>query len=181
MAGSYNSQSNPGAFVASTNIWDVGEIYSIEGLKPELQELLVRLYQNLNLMSLALNLKDTGYYSTQEFLNSQAFFPNPNSPQSSTPVLRQAFRTTVDFGTLPNATTISVQHNIDVNEAYTFTRIYACATQTNATSFIPIPYTSNTANQNIELYVDDEFVYITTADDWSSYTTCYVVLEYIKQ
>src|SRR5690606_40889986 len=71
---SYPPQLNLGAFVPTTNIWDPSELYTLD-IQPEFRELLVRLYQNLNNMSLLLNLKDTGYYTLEEFLNSQAFFP----------------------------------------------------------------------------------------------------------
>lgn len=184
MAGSYNSQANPGLFVPTTNVWDVTQIYSIDVTKPEFKELLVRLYQNINNISLALNLKDSGYYSLQEFVNSQRFFPDPNlnSTTAAVPVFRQVFRTVVNFGALPNAGTKSVAHNIAVNSGYSFTRIYGCASNTAATSFLPLPYATPAAlNQNILLNADNTMVNITTGIDYSSYTTCYVILEYIKQ
>ena len=37
----------------TTNVWDPSQIYETEGLTEPLQELLVRLYQNLNQMALA--------------------------------------------------------------------------------------------------------------------------------
>jgi hypothetical protein len=47
---------------------------------------------------------------------------------------------------------------------------------------IPIPYSSTTnIDNNISIQVDDTDVNITTAADYSVYTICYVVLEYIKQ
>lgn len=180
---SYASQSNPGAFVGTTNVWDVSEIYEQEGLTPQLKELLVRLYQNLNNMSLLLNLKDTGYYDVQEFLNSQLFFPNPMLVGTgTTATYRQVFRTVVNFGALPNTTTKSIAHNIQVVQGYTFTKIYGASSNTLSTSFIPLPYASTTAvADNIELYIDDVNVNITTGIDYSSYTTTYIILEYIKQ
>lgn len=183
MAGSYPSQMNLGLFVPTTNIWDVGQIYDVPNITPELQELLVRLYQNLNVMSLALNLKDSGYYVRQEFLNSQAYFPDPtlSSLTPSAPVYRQVFRMTVDFGALPNATTKSVAHGIDIVETYSFTRIYAASSDQVNFSYIPIPYASPTSADNIEINVDATNVNITTGSDRSLYLKTYVVLEYIKQ
>lgn len=183
MAGSYPSQLNPGMFVPTTDVWDVSQIYQIEDLSPELQELLVRLYQNLNNMSLALNLKDTGYYSLQEFLNSQAFFPDPtlSSTTSAAPVYRQAFRTTVNFGALPNTGTKSVAHGIAIMGTYSFTRIYAAASDQIGMNYIPIPYASPTDTNNIELSVDATNVTITTGSDRSAFLITYVILEYIKQ
>src|ERR1700676_4672214 len=93
-----------GAFVPTTNIWDVTEIYSVNVNSDEFKELLVRLYQKLYKMSILFNLKDTGYYPTQEFVNSQLFFPNPslNSSTMATSVYRQVFRMTINFGPLPD-------------------------------------------------------------------------------
>ena len=182
MPGSYSSQSNPGAFVPLTNIWDVQQLYSTDVNTPEFKELLVRLYQNINNIALVLNIKDSGYYSNQEFLNGQLFFPNTlqNNDPLDSPDFRQVFRTTVNFGALPNAGTISIPHNIDVNNGYTLTRMYGAATNTSSTSFLPIPYASPTLNKNIELNADDTNVNITTAIDYSGYTTCYCILEYLK-
>ena len=59
------------------------------------------------------------------------------------------------------------------------TKIYGTATDA-AGNGIPIPYPSNTANANIEINVDLTNVNITTAIDYSAFTTTYVVLEYLK-
>lgn len=187
MAGSINSQSNFGAFVPTTNVWDIGRIQEVDIKSPEFKELLVRLYQNVNNISLLLNIKDSGYYSLQEFINGQLFFPNPaldsTTPQS--PSYRQVFRTVVNFGPLPNATTTSIPHNIQIDTVlptnYSFTRIYGAATNPDQTSFLPLPYSSVTAGSNIEMSVTDTDVVITTDADYSAYTNVYCVLEYIKQ
>lgn len=183
MAGSYPSQLNPGLFVPTTNIWDVNQIYAIENIDADLQELLVRLYQNINVISLALNLKDSGYYTIQEFLNGQVFFPNPalTATSPTTPVYRQVFRTVVNFGVLPNATTKSVAHGIAITNTYSFTRIYAAASNQSGLSFIPIPYASPVLINNISLDVDATNVTIVTGTDRTAYTLTYVILEYIKQ
>lgn len=187
MPGYYPTQANPGLFVPTTNIWDVTDLENIDINSPEFKDLLVSLYQNLNSMALALNLKDTGYYTIEEFLNSQVFFPNPTltSTGSQTPVYRQVFRTVVNFGALPNNSTKSVAHNIQIvapaANQYSFTRIYATATDPVNHLYIPIPYASTTAADIIELNVDATNVNITTHSDKTNYTLTYVVLEYIKQ
>ena len=40
-----------GAYAPTTFIWDVEQLQHIEVTSPEFKELLVRLYQNLNLMA----------------------------------------------------------------------------------------------------------------------------------
>lgn len=186
MAG--NQQTNTGSFVPLTNIWDVQRLQDVDINSEEFKELLVRLYQNINNICMALNIKDVGYYTLSEFLNGQLFFPNPalSSTTAQTPTYRQVFRTVVNFGALPNAGTKSVPHGIAINPVtpttYSFTRIYGAASNGSAqNSFIPLPFASPTLNENIKLTVDNTNVNVTTAIDYSSYTICYLVLEYIKQ
>lgn len=173
---------NVGAFIPTTNIWDVSDVYNTEGLSPQLQELLIRMYQNLNQSNLSVNIKDTGFYTTQEFVNGQSFFPNPtlSSASSTTPTMRQVYRCVVNFGALPVSTTKQVAHNLIFNPGFSLTRLYGAASLPDATSFIPIPYSSATLVDNIELWIDGTYVNIKTAADWSAYTTTYVVLEYLK-
>lgn len=183
MPASYGPQANPGAYVPSTNIWDVSQVYTVENIDPGLRELLVRMYQNLSNMANLLNIKDSGYYVQNEFLNSQGFFQNPSTTTNTTinPELRNVFRTVVNFGALPNAGATSVNHGISVTSTYTFTRIYGCASNPG-TAFIPIPYASSVdVAHNIQLDVNATQVTITTGANYSAYTTTYVVLEYIKQ
>ncbi len=180
--------SNVGSFVPTTDIWDTQQLYEVNLNSEEFRELLVRLYQNLNNMALNLNIKDTGYYSAQEFLNGQLFYPNPtlSSNTANGIAYRQVFRTTVDFGALPNAGTKTVAHNIDISiiiplTTFSFTRIYGAASKPDQTSFIPLPYSSATSINNIELSVTDTDIVITTAIDYSAYTITYIVVEYLKQ
>lgn len=171
-----------GSFVPTTNIWDVGLLYQTDVNSPEFKELLVRLYQNVNNISIALNTKDTGYYTTQEFVNGQLYFPNP-ALNSSTPTVasyRQVFRTTVNFGALPNSGTKSVPHNIAITDAFTFTHIYGTASDVTGNSYIPLPFVDTSGN-NIELNVDATNINIITTSDRTNYTVCYVVVEYLKQ
>ena len=112
---SFPDQLGPGAFVPLTDIFDSQHIYELEVGSPEFKEFLVRLRQSMNDIAMVLNIKDTGYYVDQEFVNGQAFFPNPalTSTTSQTPVLRQVFRKVINFGTLPNTGTTTVAHGIE--------------------------------------------------------------------
>jgi hypothetical protein len=157
----------------------VSPIYQSK-LSPELKEILVRLYQNLSQMATNVNLKDTGYYANQRFVNGQLYFPNPTLTSQSTtsPQYRQVFRQVVNFGALPNASTKSVAHGITTTSTVTFTRIYGCSTNPS-TEYIPLPYASATGD-NIELNADPTNVNITTnSADWIAFTITYVVLEFI--
>ena len=179
--------SNVGSFVPTTNVWDVQRLSSIDVNSDEFKELLVRLYQNLNKMALVLNTKQTGYYPLTEFVTSGLLFPNPALNQNSLPgsAYRQIFRTEINFGPLPNATTISIPHNISIvtggsPSTYSFVAISGAASKPDQTKFIPLPYSSSTLANNIELYVTNTNVVITTAIDYSSYTTTLITLDYVK-
>lgn len=184
MAASYPNQTNPGSFVPTTYILDPAQIYQADIESRELQEVLVRLYQTVNSVALSMNTRDAGYYVQEEFVCGQIYYPNPansstTGTQPSGAEFRQVFRKVISFGALPNNTTKSVAHGITITSGFTFTRIYATATDPS-TAFIPIPFASSTAADIISLDVDATNVNITTASDKTGFTTTYVVLEYIK-
>ena len=176
------NKSNFASFIATTNVWDVAQIYEVDVTTREFKELLVRLYQNINNIATLLNGKDTGLYNTFEIINGQRYFANPALNSSTTAVanLRQVYRTTVNFGALPNTASKSVAHNIITTSSTTFTRIYACASDTTGHNYIPIPYASPTLANNIEISVDATNVTITTGSDRTNFNVCYVVLEYLQ-
>lgn len=172
-----------GSFVPTTNVWDVSEIYSTDVNSPEFKELLIRLYQNLNIMSVNLNLRDIGYYDTNEQICGQLYFPNPNlnSGTQVTPGWRPVFRKVIDVGALPNTATKSVAHGIIVDTTFIVTRIYGAATDPVALTGIPLPYSTPAAlNQAIALSYTATNIVITTGINYASYTTSYVVIEYLK-
>ena len=169
-----------GSYVITTNVWDVQQL-SDKAASPELKELLVRLYQNINNICNVINVKDTGYYDiTQPILCQQRYFPNPAlGTQEAYPISREVFRLVVNFGALPNTATTSVAHNISITGAYTFTRIYGASSDTTGRNYIPLPYASPVLANNIELNVDANNVNITTGSNRTNFTKTYVVLEYI--
>lgn len=181
MAGSIPNQSNFGSFVPTTNIWEVQQLQSLN-IDPQLKELLVRLYQNINTISLSLNTRNSGYYVQEEFINGEIYFPNTNlnSTTSQAPTLRQVFRKVINFGTLPNSGSKSVAHDITVTSGYSLTRLSGAATNSTQTSFISIPFASTSSSENIKLEMTNTNMVITTGSDRTSYTTCYVIAEYIK-
>jgi hypothetical protein len=169
--------------VPTTDIWDVSQVYDTDFRDPgQMQELFVRLYQNLNNMSLSLNARDAGYYDTQQYLNSQVFFPNPalNSSTATTPTYRSVFRKVINFGALPNAASKSALHGIVCSAATSFTRIYGTATDPVGFNYIPLPYASPVLANNIAIDVDATNVTITTGSNRTAFTITYVVLEYLQ-
>lgn len=175
-----------GAFVPTTQQYDVSHLATIDVTSPEFREFIVRLRQYVNNIALVLNIKDSGYYLPFEFVNGQLWFADPNlsdiTPNSPSPTLRQVFRMVVNFGALPNNTSKSVPHTIPAittSSTFTITRLYASASDTTSFVYIPIPYAS-TAADNIELSMDATNVTITTQSNRTNFDTCYVIIEYLR-
>lgn len=171
-----------GLYIPTNFIWDVHALKDMDVTSPQFKELLVRLYQNLNNMALALNVKDSAYYNTQEFVNGQMWFPNPAYTSSSpvTPAFRNVYRQVINFGALPDTAVKSVPHNIPINASYSFTRIYGAATDPINLLYIPLPYVK-VGFDGVQLDVDATNVNIsTTTNLYIGYTISYIVLEYIK-
>lgn len=173
----YDPRTNTGDFVPTNFIWDINLLADTKVDSPEFIELLIRLYQNINNICLTLNIKDSARYIPQEYVNGQLFFANPSDDSRNQ---RQAFRKLINFGSLPNAGAKSVTHDINITERFSFTRIYAAASDQVGLTYIPIPYSSPTLNKNIQIDVDATNVTITTGIDYTAYTTTYVILEYLK-
>jgi len=182
MSSSISNQSNFGSFIPTTNSWEIEEIQS-SSLDPKLKELLVRLYQNMNNMAVVVNTKDSAIYDTQEFVTGGLYFPNPTQmqPNAMSAVYRPIFRKVINFGPLPNATTINVYHQIPINSGFIFVGLKGGATKNDMSSMITFPFSSPTLNENIKIVITPTQISITTAIDYSSYTTTYIVVEYLKQ
>lgn len=184
MAGSFPDQMDQGIYVPQSLVWDVEDIYNLDVKSEEFKELLVRLYQNVTQMAIVINYKSTGLYILEEYLNSSEFFADPatlSATSTLTPENRSVFRKVINFGALPNAGAKNAAHDIDITSGYTFTHIYGTANDTAGNSYIPLPYSSPTLNENISLEVDATNVTITTGSNRTNYTTSYVILEYIKE
>lgn len=169
---------NYGSFVPTTYIVDVQQLYQVNVNSPQFKELLVRLYQTVNALSISMNTRLAGYFVQQEFVTGALFYPSTGNQAEN---YRQEFMMVVNVGALPNATEKMIAHGIaGITSSFTFTQIYGCASDTTDMLYIPIPYSSPTLDKNIEISVDNTYVYITTAIDYSAYTNTYVILKYLK-
>jgi len=173
MAGSIPSQLSYGVYIPSTIIINPRTID-----QAGIAQALVFITKEFNKISLAMNEKTTGVYNTMEYIDGNTWFPTIMSGPSSSYIYRQEYRVVINFGTLPNTASKTVAHNLDTTN-WILTHAYGAATDPG-TSYIPIPYASTTLANNIELSVDGTNVTITTGIDRTGYTTCYVVLEYLK-
>ncbi len=175
-------QSNTGMFVNETYSWDIAQIQSVDVNSIAFKELLVRLYRNLNSISIALNQKETAIYPLAETVDNQQWFPNPSTSATTArqPQYRGNWRTVVNFGALPNTATKSVAHKLTPTANWSWTKLEAYATDPITFNGLQIPFASPTLNENIKLTIDATNVNITTAIDYSAYTVCYVVIEMLK-
>lgn len=120
------------------------------------------------------NTKEGALYLPQELATFQQYF-------TSDPLkTRNVYRKVVDFGTLPNAGLKQVAHGIVFTDQCSTTRIYGSATDPVNLIFIPLPYASPTAANEIELFIDATNVNIITGSDRTAFTSCTVVIEYTK-
>ncbi|MGJ0429580.1 hypothetical protein [Methylobacter sp.] len=177
MSGSYPDSVNPGLFLSTTPMYDVGDLNDQENLK----QLVVKLTQFSNDIAIILNQKDSALYSLEQFVNGQTFFPNPalSSSTEQTPTPRQVFRQVFLTGPLPNTGILLIPHNIAPTALFTFTRIYATASNTTLLEYIPIPFVSTTGNI-VSILVDSVNIVITTNFNASGFDVVYVILEWLK-
>lgn len=171
-----NQQANTGQFVPTTQIWDIGQIETVEISSPEFRELLVRLYQNVNNIVLSLNTKQTGYFLEEEFVNSSVYF-NPTSSKKED--LRPSYRKVFNIGSVgPSAT---VAHGLAIGPTWSFTRIYGTVTNLATGVHLALPYVNAATPANsISLTVDATNILIDN-NYGVVFDTCMVVLEYLKQ
>ncbi len=169
-----DQQINTGSYVPTTNVWDVGLLYDIEVTSPEFKELLVRLYQNVNNIALALNTKSTGYYINEEFVSGKLFF----NPASNDPLqLRPGFIKTINTGALGAGVT-AVNHDIAVTNTFKWMFISGAATNTGTVVGYPLPF-AGAAGNNIEVSVTATQVLINN-NSGVTFTDSQVTLEYCK-
>lgn len=165
---------NTGSYVPTTNIWDVSQINAVDVNSPEFKELLVRLYQNVNNIALALNTKDSAFYLLQEF-NYGAVYFNPSDPTLNG--LRPGYRILINTGALAGGLT-TVAHGLTVTNTWTWIKINGAATDSVNLLGYPITY-ADTGGANISVSVDATNVYINNGSG-QVFTNSVVVLEYLK-
>ncbi len=175
MAGSFPDSVNPGLFLPTTPMFDVGDIND-ENIK----QLIVQLTQSVNNMAIVVNQKDSGLYRLEQFVNGQTYFADPalteTTPQTPTP--RQVYRQVFLTGPLPNAGTLLIPHNIPITNIYTFTRIYGTANDQIGLNYIPIPQAFIGGNI-VDLSVDAMNIIIRTNFNATNYTVVYIILEWL--
>jgi hypothetical protein len=172
-----------GAFIETTDVYDVDVIRSLDIKGEEFKEFLVRLRQSTNNIAVAVNFRDAGYYIEELFNCGQVYFPNKTLSSSTPqePTYRAVYRKVVDFGVLPNTGLKAVAHGIpNIDAQVTFSRIYATASDPVGLTYVPIPITFVATGNIIDIVVDAVNVTITTNFNATNFTRCLVVLEFFK-
>lgn len=183
---SHSPETELGAFIPTTDVYDVDTIYDMDVNSSDFKDFLVRLRQSINNVAMVLNIKDTGYYPKTEFVCSKSWFPNPalNATTAQTPTMRQVFRKVFEFSGLFDNATRTIPHGITIGTGFPvkFTDIYGTANNTNTYHFIPLPYSgTDLAWGNVSISIDANNIYITTTTDMTAFTIGYIVVEWIKQ
>lgn len=165
---SQNLESYVPVYDVAPKTWEEGMPFIVEQLKK---------------LANAINVREIGFFLDQELLSGKAFIPGVNiaTDGGSSQQFRTVLRKVVDFGPLPNATVKSVPHGITVDANFTLIEMFAAATDpTNLISF-PLPFDSGGTSTGAALFMDATNVYIRTESNRSTFTRCYVVIEYLQE
>jgi len=114
-------------------------------------------------------------YVEHQFVNPHVFFSiDLDNPAN----LRNAFRLVIDLGAVGAGST-TIAHGLTIGLTWQFTRIYGVVNNTTTGNYYPIPWASAAGTTNIELRIDNTNVVITN-NSGLVFTTCYVILEWLK-
>jgi len=175
-----------GLFLETTSILDIPNIES----QPELRDFLVKLVQSVGAIEKAVNLKDTGIYTRNEFVCGKTFFASNEVPAWATTFpnenQRQIWRKEFLLA-LPGGLVIGdnpILHGLNINlpadSIWSMTDIYGTTNDITNRVYFPLPYVDPAGN-NISLWVDNTTIHINSAIARPTFTLTYVTVEYIKQ
>jgi hypothetical protein len=140
--------------------------------------------EQLKKISNAVNIREIGWFLDEELLSGKAFIPGLNnaSDGGTSQQYRQILRKVIDFGPLPNNTFKAVPHGIAVDSNFTLIQMWAAATDPTNLVALPIPFAAvPSANTPIQMFMNNTNIFITTSDNRSTYTRCFVFIEYIQE
>ena len=175
-----------GLFLETTSILDIPE----SDIQPQLKDFLVKLTQSVGAIEKAVNLKDTGIYTLDEFVCGKTFFPSNMTEAwaTATPsdqprqIFRKEFVLALPGGLLAGDNPIV--HGLTINppaeSVWSMTDIYGTTNDIINRVYYPLPYVDPTGN-NISLWVDNNTIHINSAIARASFQLTYICLEYVKQ
>lgn len=135
-----------------------------------------------------INARSIGLYPLNEIITGNLLF-NRDNPQRP----RSGFRKTFDFGAIdstagagPYPATAFIEHEIQVTDEFESFKIFGSAIDPTATGptvrkAIPLPYSSATLADNIELYMTESRIYVVVGSNaFAGFTRSNITVEYVK-
>jgi len=116
-----------------------------------------------------LNSKSIGVYSTELIPSGKQLYLS----SSNYDVLRK----TINFGAMPNATTKSVPHGLNVDSTFRLLNLYLAANDTTNKKYFCLQYYSISAG-DIVLSMDATNVTVTTGSNYSTYNVTIIPIEF---
>ena len=162
-------------FVPEAVIYDTRNILSIDVNSAQFKQLLVRLYQSINNISINLNKKEIALYPLEEINTGILYYQEVPTQFEG---LRTVYRTTYQTGAFGAGVT-NIPHGLTPTNGplpiptWEFTRIQGVANDSVNQLYYPIP------NVGLEVFVDATNIVITNTTG-VTFTTGSVVLEYVK-
>ena len=158
----------------STNFESFIPVYSVSPEKPE--SLRNFTTEQLRLHATGINVREIGWMVNNQIITGKNFIPGVNAPNPQS--FRSVFRMVVPFGALPNSTSTPVAHGITNDINFTLVDSWASATDPVGLKDITFGYQPECS---VSLQIVGPDVIITTTADYSNYTRCYVVFEYLLE
>lgn len=165
-----NNNTNQGMFVPTSIIYDAQRIKEVDINSSDFKQLLVRLYQSINIISLAINAREVGTYALEEFVIGNLYY---NPVAADTSALRPIFRTTYNTGALGIGPNAGIPHGLPITATWQPVHIYGVAYDTANQVAWPMP------NSDITVWTDATNIVIT---NWSGiiFDVSSIVIEYSK-
>ncbi len=165
-----------GSYIPTTTNLEITEIQQLK-IQPDLKEALIRLYLEINRMSLALNTKDSALYPHQEFVTGgQIPFVDSFNQNGQG---RGIFRFTYEADGLAMGAT-SIPLPFTVGATWRFLKIQGAATNETSGDHYPLPYVDAAGAANIELRLTNTTIEINN-NSGVAFLGLEVVVEYVKQ
>lgn len=161
------------SLVSRSVILDPSVMFSTDVNSDSFKLFIANLIDTVNAISTSLNSKASGYHDTKEFESGKLYYPvgDIDSSEALKPRWRNGIVKAVNFGALPNSTTKSVPHGIDVTSTFVLMDMYGGASDKTNKDYVPI--------SGLNASMDDTNVNITTASNLSSYTDTSVFIEFV--
>lgn len=144
----------------------------------------VQLIQMINDICIAINSKESGFYSDETTLTSEKVLPTYcNDLTGAVSVYHRTVRRKVIFSeTLPNSSAKVIPHNIVYPNGSVGWRLWGGASildgDKNLNGFLQLPYAHPTPANCISLFSDRNNIIITTGVNRTNFNFSFVVIEY---